>query len=291
VSNLAGLHVKLDRPTCCQDVCVIHNGKGPHIGELRCASCDRHRGWLDKATAAWLESVVVIFGRPTVPIQVTSSREVEVTEVSADERRRRLYEIARRIEMGGFEPKNFFLSSPPMRDWYREQQRLKIARLIGIYKITAHDLVSPLPAVVGADSEKEHMGAIKQEADMADMTRFGSTNYLGVDDVREGPIRGVIAAVEVNKKIDRPTLIFTNGLRHTLNKTNVTTLLTDVGTDDESWCGETVELTLGQIEYQEKMVDTVVLSVIPRKPGVEKVKPPKPVRKKTDSDIEGPPPF
>ena len=119
---------------------------------------------------------------------------------------------------------------------------------------------------------------------MADMTKFGSANYLGADDVREGPIRGVIAAVEINKKIDRPTLIFTNGLKFTLNKTNAQTLLNDVGTDDESWCGETVELTLGQVEYKEKLVDTVILSVIPRKPGTEKIKPPKPPKKKSDTD-------
>jgi hypothetical protein len=140
-----------------------------------------------------------------------------------------------------------------------------------------------LPTAAGADSRKEHRSA-EQEADMADMTKFGSANYLGADDVREGPIRGVIAAVEINKKIDRPTLIFTNGLKFTLNKTNAQTLLNDVGTDDESWCGETVELTLGQVEYKEKLVDTVILSVIPRKPGTEKIKPPKPPKKKSDTD-------
>jgi hypothetical protein len=119
-----------------------------------------------------------------------------------------------------------------------------------------------------------------------DMSRFGSSSYLGVADVREAPIRGVIAAVEVNKKIDKPTLIFTNGLRFTLNKTNTQTLLNEVGSDDESWCGETVELTLGETEYKEQVVDTVVLSVVPRNPGVEKVKPPKPPKKKIDSGMD-----
>jgi hypothetical protein len=150
---------------------------------------------------------------------------------------------------------------------------------------------SKLPTVVSADGEKEPMSAIKQEASMADMTRFGSASYLGLDDVREGPIRGVIAAVEVNKKIDRPTLIFTNGLKFTLNKTNAQTLINIVGPDDESWCGETVELTLGQIEFKEKMVDTVVLSVIPRPANVEKIKPPKPPKKKSSSDMDDAIPF
>jgi hypothetical protein len=126
---------------------------------------------------------------------------------------------------------------------------------------------------------------------MADMTKFGSSSYLGVADVREAPIRGVIAAIEVNKKIDRPTLIFTTGLKFTLNKTNTQTLLNELGPDDESWCGETVELTLGETEYKEQMVDTVVLSVIPHNPGVEKIKPPKPPKKKSSSDMDDEIPF
>jgi hypothetical protein len=147
-----------------------------------------------------------------------------------------------------------------------------------------------LPTAPGADGGKKYRSA-GQEITMTDMTKYGSASYLGVDDVRKGSIRGVIAAVEVNTKIDRPTLVFTNGLKFTLNKTNAQTLLNDVGTDDESWCGETVELTLGQVEYKEKMVDTVILSVIPRKPGAEKIKPPKPPKKKNDSGMDDAIPF
>jgi hypothetical protein len=144
-----------------------------------------------------------------------------------------------------------------------------------------------LPVAVGADAGVDHRSA-DQEANMADMTKYGSANYLGVDDVREGLIRGVIAGIEVNKKIDRPTLIFSNGLKFTLNKTNTQTLLNEVGTDDESWCGETVELTLGQTKYKEELIDTVILSVIPRNPGAEKIKPPKPPKKKSDMNDEIP---
>jgi hypothetical protein len=77
-SNLIGLKVKLDRHVdrerpCCRNICVIGAGTGPHAGELRCADCDQHRGWLSKPTAAWIEHIVTRFGAPTTPIVVRKS--------------------------------------------------------------------------------------------------------------------------------------------------------------------------------------------------------------------------
>jgi hypothetical protein len=78
MSDLVGLKVKLDRPVdrdrpCCQNLCVIGNGRSPHAGELRCADCGRHRGWLSKSTAQWIEHVATRFGAPTTPILVRKS--------------------------------------------------------------------------------------------------------------------------------------------------------------------------------------------------------------------------
>jgi hypothetical protein len=90
-SPLIGLRVKLDRPIdreqpCCCNVCIISGGKGPHAGALHCAHCGRHRGWLSKPTAAWIEHVVTRFGAPTTPIVVrkahTYQEEVPDTETS-----------------------------------------------------------------------------------------------------------------------------------------------------------------------------------------------------------------
>jgi len=69
--TLIGLKVKLDRPgdrerPCCNNVCTIGAGKGPHAGELICSYCGQHRGWLSKQTAAWIESVVTRFGAPVI---------------------------------------------------------------------------------------------------------------------------------------------------------------------------------------------------------------------------------
>jgi hypothetical protein len=83
--TLIGLKVKLDRPVdrehpCCRNVCVIGAGKGPHAGELRCADCGQHRGWISKPTAQWIESVMARFGAPTTPIVVRKSEEVPPAE-------------------------------------------------------------------------------------------------------------------------------------------------------------------------------------------------------------------
>jgi hypothetical protein len=209
-----------------------------------------------EAIARFVVRVAKRFGAPATisvsrsPHAIAKSR----TALIAATRPQRLAEIKRLIAAAGFVPKDFFLTQPPTPDkndeaaygrWLaRERRRRPIARLLYRCGFTAHDLAPENPelrTVDGADGEKERMSAEEEHIMCADMTKYGSASYLGVDDVREGPIRGVIAAVEVNKKIDRPTLIFTNGLKFTLNKTNAQTLLNDVGTDDESWRGETVE--------------------------------------------------
>jgi hypothetical protein len=71
--TLIGLKVKLDRPIdrerpCCLNICTIGAARGPHAGELRCASCGQHRGWLSKSTAQWIEHVATRFGAPTTLI-------------------------------------------------------------------------------------------------------------------------------------------------------------------------------------------------------------------------------
>src|SRR5262245_41482280 len=73
--TVIGLKVRLDRPVdrerpCCRNICIIGPAKGPHAGELHCADCGQHRGWLSKSTAQWIEHVATRFGAPTTPIVV-----------------------------------------------------------------------------------------------------------------------------------------------------------------------------------------------------------------------------
>jgi hypothetical protein len=73
--NVVGLMVRMSRRIdnerpCCDNVCVIHPGKPPHVGELRCAGCGHHRGWLSHGAAEWLADAVREHGTPTGPINV-----------------------------------------------------------------------------------------------------------------------------------------------------------------------------------------------------------------------------
>jgi hypothetical protein len=70
---LFGLRVKLERNIdktrpCHRNVATVHPGKGPHAGELRCADCDRHRGWLSKEAGTRLLAVIEKFGVPLEPL-------------------------------------------------------------------------------------------------------------------------------------------------------------------------------------------------------------------------------
>ena len=69
---LAGLAVKLehDRCKCGSDTAIIGAGKAMHHASLTCRSCGRHRGWLSRFTANWIEAVINLHGRPDKPIIV-----------------------------------------------------------------------------------------------------------------------------------------------------------------------------------------------------------------------------
>jgi hypothetical protein len=75
ISPLHGLKVKLARnidqqKPCHRNIAIVHPGKGPHAGELRCADCDRHRGWLSKEAGTQLLAVTEKFGLPTEPLVI-----------------------------------------------------------------------------------------------------------------------------------------------------------------------------------------------------------------------------
>jgi hypothetical protein len=53
--SIVGIKVRLDRDIdlekpCHDNFALIHPGKAPHAGEVRCAACGAHRGWLSQAT-------------------------------------------------------------------------------------------------------------------------------------------------------------------------------------------------------------------------------------------------
>jgi hypothetical protein len=50
---------------CCENLARVRPVHGPHAAELRCAGCDRHRGWLPKSAMTFLSELAARFGAPS----------------------------------------------------------------------------------------------------------------------------------------------------------------------------------------------------------------------------------
>jgi hypothetical protein len=66
---LVGLRVQLDRDIdrrqrCHENIVALCAGSGPHVYELRCVACGRHRGWLPKARADFIRKAIRMIGDP-----------------------------------------------------------------------------------------------------------------------------------------------------------------------------------------------------------------------------------
>ena len=74
--------VALERPVdrarpCCRNICIIGAPRGPRAGELICADCGRHRGWLSKPAAQQIAQATRL-GVPTTPIVVCARAHVTI---------------------------------------------------------------------------------------------------------------------------------------------------------------------------------------------------------------------
>jgi hypothetical protein len=63
-------------PMCGDLHAVLGSSRGPHAASIRCAECDRHRGWVSATTASFIGAVIDEVGRPTDPIIVHRSTTV-----------------------------------------------------------------------------------------------------------------------------------------------------------------------------------------------------------------------
>jgi hypothetical protein len=107
------------------------------------------------------------------------------------------------------------------------------------------------------------------------MTKYAGASFIGVEDVRDGPFRGTIAAVD-HGSYDKPVITFSSGQRFSLNKTNVGILIEAWGDESDDYVGERAELHLGSIPFQGEPKEAVLVRPLERKPGEKKVKPTKP---------------
>ena len=104
-----------------------------------------------------------------------------------------------------------------------------------------------------------------------DMSKYLGAAFLKVGDVKDGPIRATITDVEEGK-YGKPDVSFDDGTRLSLNVTNTRSLAHAYGTNDADWIGQKIELYLGEIDYQGKPQEVIL--VRPISPPVEKKAPP-----------------
>jgi hypothetical protein len=141
-----------------------------------------------------------------------------------------------------------------------------------------------------AQAVRTTQGRRKREVTTMNMTKYAGTSFIGVDDVQDGPIRGTIAAVE-HGSFDKPVLTFSNGMKFSLNKTNVGTLIEAWGDESDDYLGEKLEMYLGTIRFKNEDQPAVLVRPLVRAAGEKKVKPPKPTKGDPIPDIDDQIPF
>jgi hypothetical protein len=94
-----------------------------------------------------------------------------------------------------------------------------------------------------------------------DMRKYSGATFIKVADVSDGPLQLQIAVIKEGK-YDKPNVVFETGETLSLNATNNKTLIRAYGADSKDWVGKDVELTLGQVEFQAKLQDAVIVKPI-----------------------------
>jgi hypothetical protein len=114
-----------------------------------------------------------------------------------------------------------------------------------------------------------------------DMTRYASSGFINLENLK-GPEQKTIKAIEEGN-YGKPDLIFDDGTRLSLNKTNVGTLIRAFGKDDKDWIDKRVEIYPGTLRYNGADNPAVLVrSLTP--PTTAKAKP-QPVREELDDEV------
>jgi len=91
-----------------------------------------------------------------------------------------------------------------------------------------------------------------------DMRKFSGDHFIKLDDVRDGPLHEVIAAVKLGK-YDKPDLVFESGDLLSLNATNNKALIRAYGRNSDDWIGKEIDLLQGEIPFNNEMKETVIV--------------------------------
>ena len=107
-----------------------------------------------------------------------------------------------------------------------------------------------------------------------DVTKYIGGLFLKVDDIKANG-RARVKIVDVSKgRYDKPDLTFDDGTRLGCNATNGRALARAYGFDSDDWIDKEVELVVGEIQYQGKPQEAILVK--PISPPIENKKPPKP---------------
>jgi hypothetical protein len=119
------------------------------------------------------------------------------------------------------------------------------------------------------------------------MKGYAGKHFVKIDDVRDGPIKGTIVDI-TEGQFEKLNLTLDTGDCLSLNKTNTTILMRAFGTDSDRAIGQTVRLLLGEIKYQGRMQEAVVLEPIKPAPDAAFGSPANAKKPSTDPDDEIP---
>jgi hypothetical protein len=94
------------------------------------------------------------------------------------------------------------------------------------------------------------------------MSDYAGSKFLKIEDVANGPIEGVIVDITMGS-YNKPVITFKNGDQLSLNKTNVRTLIDELGDESDHWIGHKIELYQGEVSVQGERQSCVLVRVVP----------------------------
>jgi hypothetical protein len=97
------------------------------------------------------------------------------------------------------------------------------------------------------------------------MKGYAGKHFVKIDDVRDGPIEGKIVDI-VEGEFGKLNLTLNTGDCLSLNKTNTSRLVRAFGDDSNNAIDQKVRLVLGELKYQGRMQEAVLLEPITTAP-------------------------
>jgi hypothetical protein len=104
-----------------------------------------------------------------------------------------------------------------------------------------------------------------------DMRKYSGSAFLKPDDV--GPAHFGRRS-SISRKYGKPDLEFDDGTKLGVNSTRNRTLVNAYGGESDDWLNKEIELSVGEVEYEGKMLESIIVK--PISPPIKKKPKPKP---------------